>query len=212
MTDEKTSFRKAFIQEQQNHVDDVAEEAQRLVNLYRHADAFGDDFMPKVDEMLLAASPEVLTAMSNILGGQVVRRYCSYLKEKTMPEEQRIEKTEKIEKPVQKGYLPDPEKEILSFPTTGAGSGIDAGVLDILFKKFLEAHQEELSQLLKEQTETMSNLLQRFDKNTHEMASHQTDRLIDALQQEAGKQKQYADVIESTAQTPVLVPDEMEGF
>ena len=81
-----------------------------------------------------------------------------------------------------------------------------------LFKNFLKSHQSELEELLKAQSETIATLLKRLDQNTYEVASHQTDRLIDALQQEVGKQKKYSDIIESTGQTPVLVPDEMEGF
>ena len=207
MSVQKQSLKSTFIKEQQNRTDNVVEEAQRLVNLYHHAEAFGEDFMGKLDEMLLAASPEVQTALSNILGGQIVRQYCLFLKEKTEQKENKKvnEENEEIKR---EGYLPKPDEEL----TAVSGSSIGSGDLDALFKNFLKAHQTELEQLLKAQSETISTLLKRFDQNTHEVASHQTDRLIDALQQEVGKQKSYSDIIESTGQTPVLVPDEMEGF
>ena len=207
MSVQKQSLKSAFIKEQQNRTDNVVEEAQRLVNLYNHAEAFGEDFMSNLDEMLLAASPEVQTALSNILGGQIVRQYCLFLKEKTgQKEDEKVsEENEEIKR---EGYLPKPDEEAMAI----GGSTVGSGDLDALFKNFLKAHQTELEQLLKAQSETISTLLKRFDQNTHEVASHQTDRLIDALQQEVGKQKSYSDIIESTGQTPVLVPDEMEGF
>ena len=209
MSETSQSLKSIFKQEQQNRGNDIIDEAQRLVNLYRHAESFGEEFMAKLDDMLLAASPEVQTALSDILGGQVVRQYCLFLKDRKMPkEEEQVEENAKdVSK--QEGYLPKPTA---AAPMVAGESGIDAAALEVIFQNFLKAHQEELTELLKAQSETMSTLLKRFDQNTHEVASHQTDRLINALQQETGKQKKYSDIIESTAQTPVLVPDETEGF
>ena len=206
MSEASQSLKSVFKQEQQNRGNAVIDEAQRLVNLYRHAESFGEEFMAKLDDMLLTASPEVQTALSDILGGQVVRQYCLFLKDKKTPKE---EKQTEEEAPEQKGYLPEPT---IAAPTLTGESGIDPAALEMIFQNFLKAHQEELAELLKAQSETMSTLLKRFDQNTHEVASHQTDRLINALQQETGKQKKYSDIIESTGQTPVLVPDETEGF
>ena len=196
------SYRSAFIEEQKTHVDTVLEEAQRLVNLYRHADSFGEDFKVQLDQMLLSAPLEVQTALSDILGGQIVRQYCTYLKERTMPKDV---PEQKAEKPVQQqGYLPSPEETV-------APQGNTENVAEVL-KEFLAAHQQELNKLLKAQSENLNTILGRVNQNTHEMALHQTDRLINAIQQETGKQKKYADVIEAGPQTPVLVPDETEGF
>ena len=203
MSEQNKSFKEIFKQEQQNRSNDVVDEAQRLVNLYRHAEAFGEEFMTELDEMLLTTSPEVQTALSGILGGQVVRQYCLFLKDKKMPQE--TKQVEQKTEAVPKGYLPDPTTVL-----TSGGAGFDSSAFEMLFQNFLKAHQEELTQLLKTQSETMSTLMKRFDQNTHEVASHQTDRLINALQQEVGKQKKYSDIIESSGQTPVLVPDETE--
>ena len=205
MSEENKSFKELFKQEQQNRGNAVIDEAQRLVNLYRHAESFGEEFMPELDKMLLAASPEVQTALSDILGGQVVRQYCMFLKDKKSSNHEE-EQPDQEKEVVPKGYLPEPTATL----TGAGGSGMDTAAFEVLFQNFLKAHQEELTQLMKTQSETMSTLLKRFDQNTHEVASHQTDRLINALQQEVGKQKSYSDIIESTGQTPVLVPDETE--
>ena len=210
METQNQSFRSAFIEEQRTHVDTVIEEAQRLVNLYRHADAFGEEFMPKLDQMLLSATPEVQTALSDILGGQVVRQYCTYLKEHTMPQQEQPTDSEDQSLKPQQGYLPTPDGDLGQYfdgGETSSTSGIES-----LLKQFLTAHQQELNEILKAQSENLTTVLGKIDQNTHEVASHQTDRLINVIQQEAGKQKKYADVIEAGPQSPVLVPDETEGF
>jgi len=195
MSELNKSFKDIFKQEQKNRGDEVIEEAQRLVNLYRHAEAFGEEFMAKLDEMLLDASPEVQTALSNILGGQVVRQYCLFLKDKKRPKEKQSDEKEEVLQ--QKGYLPKPTA---TESAPAGGSNTDSAALEMF------------AELLKSQSETTSALLKRFDQHTHEMTPHQTEQLINALKQESGKQKSYSDIIESTGQTPVLVPDEMEGF
>jgi len=205
MVTEKTtqSFRNAFIEEQKIHTDTVIEEAQRLVNLYRHADSFGKDFAARLDQMLLAAPAEVQTALSDILGGKIVRQYCTYLKERAMPQPTPAPDSETAQPIPQQGYLPTPDEDSPSAQPTGD--------IESLFKSFLAAHKQELNDLLKAQSDNLTTILGRFNQNAHEVAAHQTDRLINTIQQEAG-QKKYADVIEASPQTPVLVPDETEGF
>ena len=198
------SLRNTFIEEQKIHTDTVLEEAQRLVNLYRHADSFGQDFAEQLDQMILSASSEVQTALSDILGGKVVRQYCSYLKERTTPQNASDQNTEQNPIP-QQGYLPNPE-ESPTIPLQETGSNVEA-----LLESFLAVHKQELAELLKAQSDHLTTILGRFNQNAHEVAAHQTDRLINTIQQEAG-QKKYADVIEASPQTPVLVPDETEGF
>ncbi|MBQ7413302.1 MAG: hypothetical protein IJV07_03395 [Alphaproteobacteria bacterium] len=222
MAETTVSMKESFIHQQQNRVDEVLVEAQRLVNLYRHSDAFGDDFNKKLDDLLINIKPEVLTALSDIQGGIVVRRYCEFLKDKLNPKSdtEGLAENADSEAPQQTGYLPNPDDDI-PFPVEiGTASGektarqpsLGKGVLEALFKTFMETHQAELTQILEKQTETLTDLLERLDRNTHDIAAHQTNRLIDAIKTEAGKQKEYADIIESTGQTPVLVPDETEGF
>lgn len=203
MTDtklENISLKEAFDQQQANRTDMVLEEAQRLVNLYHHADSFGEDFEAKLDDMLLAVTPDVLSALSNILGGSVVRRYAEFLKEQKTPA---VQNESGADDPgeasqTQTGYLPSPAED----EPCQTGS--------VAFEALFKAHQTELERLLEAQTETLAQVIKKVDQTTHDVASRQTDRLIHAIRQETGKQKQYSDVIES-AQSPILVPDETEG-
>ena len=222
MAETTVSMKDSFIHQQKNRVDEVLVEAQRLVNLYRHADSFGEEFNQKLDDLLLNIQPEVLTALSDIQGGIIVRRYCEFLKDKLNPKSDATDQAENADEETfqQTGYLPNPEDDFpLPVETVTASEGKTApqsvpgkGVLEALFKTFMETHQAELTQILEKQTEMLTDLLERLDRNTHDIAAHQTNRLIDAIKTEAGKQKEYADIIESTGQAPVLVPDEMEGF
>ena len=203
---ETASMKTAFTRQKEDRVDKVMDEAQRLVNLYRHADAFGEGFQKKLDEMLKKISPEVQAAFSDILGGAVVRQYYDFLmgnKADTSPDDALAEEPAP---PAQQGYLPPPDEDDIDTP---APMGGDSTALKSLVKNMIQAHQSELERLLQAQTETLSQVLQRLDKNTHDIASRQTDRLIHAMRQESGNT--YSDVIEETP-TPVLVPDETEGF
>ena len=205
METQAQSFRSSFIEEQKTHVDTVIEEAQRLVNLYRHADAFGEEFMPKLDQMLLSATPEVQMALSDILGGQIVRRYCAYLKEKTAPQKAVEEDTTDKRLAPEQGYLPQPDDSLKV-------DALKDGNIEALLKEFLTAHQQELSELLKVQSENLTAVLGKMDQNTHESGLNPTDHLMNTIRQESGQQRKYADVIEAGSQSPVLVPDETEGF
>lgn len=198
------SFRKAFVEDQTKRTDRVLDEAQRLVNLYRHADAFGADFAPKLDQMLLSLSPEVLSALSNILGGEVVRRYYTYLKDKTSSGHEQPAPDETIIP--QQGYLPDPtQNEVVST------SGADATDINRLLKEFLTAHQQELNEVLKAQSTNLETILKRIDQ-TVANPKYPTNYPMHTIEQGTKRPKEYADVIESGTQTAVFVPDETEGF
>ena len=214
MNSQNQSLKNTFIQEQENKTDVVMEEAQRFVNLFRHSDAFGEEFMTTLDKELLAISPEVEVALSHIQGGEVVRKYCAFLKDKNKIQTETTDSENTNDNPlISEGYLPSPEydKKVETVNTPSMPERENADALENLFKTFLQAHKTELEQLLKTQSDTLTTLLQRMDQNTLNVATHQTDRLINAIQNE-GNQPKYSDIIETTNQTPVLVPDEMEGF
>jgi len=213
-----SSLKAAFAREKENRVDKVMEEAQRLVNLYHHSDEFGNEFSAQLDDMLLTSSPEVQAAIQNILGGSDTQKYIDFLKnKKSEVNTDNTDPNAEASATAQTGYLPSPaEDEPMPMTTSLSapdGNGVNMAVIEALFKNFACTHQTELEHLLQAQTETLSQVMQRLDKNTHEVANHQTNRLINAIKQEAEKQGEYSDVIDETSsQTPVLVPDEMEGF
>lgn len=219
MTETDTSLISSFTQQRRAQSNDVLEQAQKLVNLYRCLSVLPEGFSHKLDEMLLAASPEVQTALSDIVGGAIVRQYLDYLKDKTNPhtESQTEQKPETSAYPT--GYLPTPDADIplpsaqIAETHTAAPEGTNVAALENLFKSFLVSHQEEMEKILNAQTHTLVQLMQRLDQQAQHTAHEQTDRLADLIKEKTTKQ--YSDVIETAAGTSSAVPfvsDDGEGF
>ncbi|MBR4927793.1 MAG: hypothetical protein IKY98_05660 [Alphaproteobacteria bacterium] len=81
MTQEaKTTVLDAFLKQRAKRQNNTVIEARRLVNLYRHLSLFGADYLEKYNAMLMAATPEVQMALSDIIGGTIVRQYLEFLK------------------------------------------------------------------------------------------------------------------------------------
>ena len=136
MSETKETFLSSFKKQRQTQVDEVAEYAQRLVNLYRHVNSFNGDFPQELDEMLLSLSPEVLGALTNFVGGSTVRQYYDYLKAKKNPKN--TETDTQNQKDEQTGYLPSPaEDEMISLPTATMGDSAQIEVLLKLLHVFL---------------------------------------------------------------------------
>jgi len=206
---ENTSLTQDFRQAQEQN-DAIMEEAQRLVNLYRQVGVLGDAFSAELDQKLLNISPEVMTALGNIFGGQIVRQYCLYLREKSGLADS--DKPKDSPEMKQTGYLPTPDKDLPVFdlPATagqGGASGADLSALAGLFQSFLATHQTELEQILNKQTDTLTQLLQQFDRHTNAVA--------DAIKHESQQHNKYSEVIETAADAQPMTPfvsDDMEGF
>ena len=206
-----SSMRSAFIKKKEEQSDKVLIEAQRLVNLYRNINAFPEEFHTELDQTLLHTSSEVQSTLTRIVGGEEVRRYLDFLKENKVHSDLSIDTEEDNAPHPVIGYLPEPEDDInLSFvnevPLTQSSTSID---MEKVIKNLTDSRQSELEKLLKAQTETLTQLLKQMGQNRQELAGHQTDRLINALHQDTQKRDKYSDIIETT---PVLVPDETEGF
>lgn len=206
-----SSMRSAFIKKKEEQSDQVLIEAQRLVNLYRNINTFPAEFHTEVDQTLLHASSEVQTTLTRIVGGEEVRRYLDFLKEnKTYSDMSTDTKEDDTLHPIS-GYLPDPEDDIIYSFSSGMPQPQISNTVDIekIIKNLTDSRQAELEKLLQVQTETLTNLLKQMDQSRQELAGHQTDRLINALHKDNQKQDKYSDIIEAS---PVLVPDETEGF
>ena len=211
---ENISMHDSFIKKNEEQSDKILEEAQRLVNLYRHSNSFSSDFRKDLDEKLLYASAEVQSALSRIIGGEEVRRYLDFLKSNTMsPSSSTTDINEDGDQIPMAGYLPDPENDISVCNSSNTSENIQINYLPALekvIKEFNSAHQSELGELLKAQTDTLTQLLKQMDQKRQELAGHQTDRLINALNQDINKRDKYSDIIETSPTTPSF--DETKGF
>ncbi|MDR2901743.1 MAG: hypothetical protein LBU87_01355 [Lactobacillales bacterium] len=97
----------------------VMQEAQLLVNLYRHLGLFGADFTIEYNKMLLNASTETHMILTDFLGGQIVRQYLEFL-QSSDPLKTNVSKS--ADEIVQEGYLPDPEADIAPRASAGGDS------------------------------------------------------------------------------------------
>ncbi len=103
---------RSFQQKKTTSENQVAQEAQRLVNLYRQISTFRPSFIDEYNEMLLATSKEVQMIIPSIIGGPVVRQYLEHL------QKERHIKTQEDEgnsvKIATQGYLPEPEEDLIA--------------------------------------------------------------------------------------------------
>lgn len=156
----------------------VAQNAQKLINLYRHLSFFGQDFIPQYNQMLLDSSPEVQMILGDFIGGQTVRQYLEFLQN-----QQNIPETTEDQNYIpSEGYLPGPENDLpqsrpiqsesRSNISLAAGGG--AHSLKNLMQTLISMHQDEsmkqavfletaLKQLQEGLSEKISNL---EEKNT----------------------------------------------
>lgn len=112
-------------------VDGNVKEAKKLVNLYRHLDFFGQDFIPQLNKMILQASPEVKAILPSIMGGGEILDYAEFISHKS----QHAVENEGGDSALAT-YLPDPDQ----MPAVGSG---DAGLA-----KAIERQTQLLEKLL----------------------------------------------------------------
>lgn len=182
-----------FNKKRKEQGNDALMNAQRLVNLYRHASAFGDDFIQKFNQELLQASPEVQTVLSDIVGGNVVRQYYDFLKENATDIKSDNDKTA-LKK---NGYLPSPDEDnAISYPLAGdTVSNVDTKGLEKLFREISEANRvtiEKQNQFLTDSVNKLSTtdnpngtkqLAEIMGSAIEKLIQSQTDVLLKAFQQ-----------------------------
>ncbi len=135
MTQEvKTTVLEAFLKQRAKRQNNTIIEARRLVNLYRHLSLFGTDYLEKYNAMLMEATPEVQMALSDIIGGTIVRQYLEFLKGRAKQADSDDIISEEEAKDAyqyrhEESYLPSPDELppfVFSAPT-GGGAMAEAG-------------------------------------------------------------------------------------
>ncbi len=96
-----------FLQKKSAKKDVVTQQAQQLVNLYRHLSSFGENFQETFNRKLLEAPAEVQIALSTIIGGSIVRQYLEFLQTQN-----NIQQPDDPQMTFQEGgYLPSAEND-----------------------------------------------------------------------------------------------------
>lgn len=201
-----------FLKKRQEQTNVVLDEAQRLVNLYRHSKAFGKEFIQELDEQLLNMSPEVQSALSDISGGKVVRQYYDFLSENSGKTS-----SENEEDTIQAGtigYLPTPEQDMFT-PQASVGQGnaeLSEATIKTMMQEFFQFHCREIENILTLQNERFAELIHQVVKKNGGMTSEQADKLIEAIKM-SKTTPYYPEVIETgTSDTSSFVTEEGEGI
>lgn len=158
----------AFLKQREKRQNDTGIQAQKLVNLYRHLALFGDDFLVTYNKMLLETPADVQLALSDVIGGMVVRQYLEFLRTKQQKPDQEIEVEEKPTYATEVSYLPAAD-DVAPFMSIGGASGganqsigIDEAVVKsqgAFFEKALSKQTEFLGKALTQMQESLAEQL-----------------------------------------------------
>ncbi len=143
----------------------MAQEAQKLVNLFRHLNVFGDDFIELFNQQLLTAPKEVILLLPTVVGGSLVRQYLEFLTKKlgmtTEAEDGALPQGED-------GYLPGPEDDI---PLNASGQAAANGghAANMSPEKAIEV----LDKIISTQGRMFADTLEKITVETRQAASRQ---------------------------------------
>ena len=168
----KNSVLQAFLQQRAKRQNSTAVEAKKLVNLYRQLSLFGDDFLDKYNEMLMAATPEVQMALPDIIGGTVVRQYLEFLKGRSKQNEtdsiiSEEDAVDAYQYRHAESYLPSPD-EVPPFSMNipmyqagmGEGANVDTAALAAQMTAFERALEQQNTFLTQALTQLQQNMVQ----------------------------------------------------
>ncbi|MGN1063274.1 MAG: hypothetical protein ACI4QM_03010 [Alphaproteobacteria bacterium] len=162
-TTQKTTVLETFLKQREKRQNSVGMEAKRLVNLYRQLSLFGADFLDTYNNMLLAASPEVQTALSDIIGGMVVRQYLEFLKGKQKNDETPDSEDNGSYAYQQKdAYLPDAD-DVTPFQMPFAGAMSSAGQ-GVCHDQMMKIQTRFFEQALAKQSQFFAQALEKMQE------------------------------------------------
>ncbi len=153
---------------------DMEQEAQRLVNLFRHLSVFGDDFIETFNHQLLSAPKEVIMLLPTIVGGSLVRQYAEYLSRQMGLTTENREDT--VLSQGDDGYLPGPENDI-PFVTAMAAGVTPAAVGTAPTTDTIDAVQK----IIETQGQLFADTLEKITTQTRESAVQQTAEIARLL-------------------------------
>ena len=162
MADEQTiqqnQFRD-FLKKRNSKTNASLQEAQKLINLYRVLNVFGDSFVEEYNNMLLNASDETHMAMKALVAGAEVRQYLEFLKEQRSMTEDNVSPERKNSPKM--GYLPSPEED-----ERWDNVSESKGISEKEWQSFVVAQEEKMKQLMEtlkaEQQATLSRLVDQL--------------------------------------------------
>ncbi len=218
---------------------DTGIRAQRLVNIYRHLSSFPKSYVQDFNKQLLEASPEVQMSLGNIVGGNIVRQYLDYLKNK-MGQPVGEKEDQNTEYLPEKSYLPSPEDDQLGTGHTSFNQPLGEAphssfspinsVEPFMDRFFSKQHEESVKQseffqrAIQQLQEGLSHQIQsiseqsRSSKETHEELQKMQQEIITQTVERIVKlqtdifTKALSNVIQDTKRSYRPIPREKVSF
>lgn len=182
----KITTLEAFVKQREKRQNDTGIQAQKLVNLYRHLPLFGEDFLEKYNQMLLAAPADVQLALSDITAGSIVRQYLEFLKSKQQPNTDKVD--EEIDKPVdfsyqqQSSYLPSPDDiPAYHFDAPESGSVVVSNGDPVATESLLKAQASFFEEALTKQTQFLEQTLLKMQEGVVEGLSQLKENMAQSF-------------------------------
>lgn len=139
---------KTFLDNKNTKANTALLQAQKMVNLYRSLDDFGEDFINQFNSELLDISENAELMLSALIGGNEVRQYLDYLRHTHTVDAEDEQGEAPVSAPSAQGYLPGPEQDT---DESEAKSSVYVSQVD--FERF-KAEQADLMRQLSEQLVT----------------------------------------------------------
>ena len=135
---------KAFLTTKNTKTNTAMQQAQKMVNLFRSVEDFGDDFIDQYNNELLQISNDAELMLNALVGGSEVRQYLDYLRNasKTQDDNTSDQQTNAF-----RGYLPGPENDIQTSSSSEIKSDIKYVTMED-FEKFKSEQMELISRLM----------------------------------------------------------------
>jgi len=164
MVDEKVAEQnqfQAFLQHKNNKTNVAMQGAQKLINLYRVLDDFGEEFVEEYNTMLLDASDEVKMALKGLMGGAEVRQYLDYLIERSH-QRKNTEGENVATQGGALGYLPSPSEEMVGSREEIKGDYVSQAEWQNFLKEQNAKMDHLFAQLKEEQEEALKRLMNQL--------------------------------------------------
>jgi hypothetical protein len=184
---------KAFLDNKNTKANTAMQQAQKMVNLYRSLDDFGEDFVDQFNKELLEISENAELMLNALIGGNEVRQYLDYLRHTNTVDNDAEQGDASVIPPTQ-GYLPGPEQD-------GSDDEVksSAYVSQLDFEKF-KTEQADLmrqlsEQLLTHQAQALAQAIKQLYPNSENLQQTKS-RATGTPYTERYTSSEYSEIIE----------------
>ncbi len=197
-SDTASQILNAFVHRKKTRENNIALDAQRLVNLFRQLSVFKPEFVSEYNQLLLNSSDDVRVMMKDIVGGPTVRQYFDYLQTRLgyaddADENSTNETHQQLN--ANTGYLPNPDDDTPVYFNQNDKSGESiieishSNALAETLQIFQENNRKQLETLTEALTALKNQLGQPSSKNvrTNELSVNDLIQ-FQAKQQQAFEQ------------------------